>query len=265
MRKWWVISLVGMVVTGGVLSAKPNKILVLLVDDWGWTDGGVFGSDLYETPNIDQLANDGLRFTDAYAACTVCSPTRAALLTGLYPARLRVTDWIDGHTQRFENTPMLEPDWTTRLEHERVTLAEVLRKHGFRTASVGKWHLTPKSEPGAPEERQYLPESHGFEINIAGNQRGMPGSYFHPFFRDPFWQRNLPDAKEGDYLTDVLTEAAVELIESWKDEPFMIYFPYYTVHTPIQRMILVSGTTSPVISRIRCTVCVRACSSGASS
>ena len=142
------------------------NVILFLVDDWGWTDGGVFGSDLYETPNMDRLADQGLRFNQAYAACTVCSPTRAALMTGFYPARLHLTDWIPGHSQRFRNPPMLEPEWTQKLEHKQVTIAEVLKANGYHTANIGKWHLTPKGDPGTFEVRAYWPENHGFDVNI---------------------------------------------------------------------------------------------------
>ncbi len=213
---------------------KQMNVILLLVDDWGWTDGSVFGSDLYETPNIDRLAAEGIRFTQGYAACTVCSPSRAAVLTGLYPARLHLTDWIAGHSERFKNRPVLQPEWTQRLEHDHITIAEVLQEHGYRTANVGKWHLTPKDEPGGALEAAYWPEKHGFEVNIAGNQWGAPGSYFAPFDRRRRYMANMPEAEEGAYLTDVLTDETIRLIEQWSNEPFFIYMPYYTVHTPIQ-------------------------------
>lgn len=244
----WMAALVALAPLN-LFSAEPvRNVVVLLVDDWGWTDGGVFGSDLYETPNIDELAAQGIRFTDAYAACTVCSPTRAALMTGLYPARLRVTDWISGHSKRYQNPPLLEPDWTQKLEHDQTTLAEVLREHGFRTANVGKWHLTPDVEPGSEGERAYWPEHHGFEVNIAGNQYGKPGSYFAPFSRGARQMFNMPDAAEGEHLTDRLTDEAIRLIQQWKDERFFLYLPYYMVHTPIQEE---PGRIAKYGSRIR--------------
>src|SRR5688572_19999423 len=119
-------------------AAKPNVIIVL-VDDYGWTDAGCFGSRYYQTPNIDRLAKDGMRFTNGYAACTVCSPTRAALLTGQYPARLHLTDWIEGHKR--PEAKLRVPDWTMHLPHETTTIAEVLKSHGYATAAIGKWHL----------------------------------------------------------------------------------------------------------------------------
>lgn len=219
----------------GLLEGKPlQNVIFILVDDWGWTDGGVLGSDYYETPHIDRLAAEGVRFTQAYAACTVCSPTRAAILTGLNPARLRVTDWIGGHSRHYTNPPLLEPDWTRRLEHSRTTIAEVLRKEGYRTASIGKWHLTPDGEPGSAEVSAYWPEHHGFEVNVGGNRYGGPGSYFAPFSGPDRSMANMPPAEEGDFLTDRLTDEAIRVIEKWRNERFFIYLPFYAIHTPIQ-------------------------------
>lgn len=209
---------------------RPNFV-IFLVDDLGWTDLGCYGSDFYETPNIDQLAADGVRFTHGYAACTVCSPTRAALLTGLYPGRTNVTDWIPGH--RRPKATLKPPDWTMRLEHRHTTLAEALGSEGYRTAHVGKWHLMPTLEPEVMME--YTPDHHGFEINIAGNQWGAPGSYHHPYERNDRRVYPLPEGgADGDYLTDRLTDEALEILEQFRDGPFLLYFPYYTVHTPIQ-------------------------------
>jgi len=218
-------------------ATPPLNFIFLLVDDWGWSDAGHLGSDLYETPNIDQLADDGVHFTNTYAACTVCSPTRAAVLTGMYPGRTRVTDWIPGHQR--PRAQLRLPAWTQRLEHRHVTIAEALQKQGYRTAHVGKWHLTPRSndkEVVAP----FYPDKHGFEINIAGNQWGAPGSYHWPFRRRKgkglgARVANFPDGgQKGDYLTDTLTSQAEQILDQYKDEPFFLYFPYYNVHTPIQ-------------------------------
>lgn len=196
---------------------KPNFIF-LLADDLGWNGLGCYGSDLHETPNLDQLAAEGVRFTNGYAACTVCSPSRAAILTGMYPARLHVTNWISGTKMPFAK--LTPPDWTLQLELHHTTLAEALRDEGYHTAHLGKWHLG---------EEPYYPEHQGFERNVGGMHGGSPpGGYFLPNNLD------LPKAKEGEYLTDHLTDRALEIIEDWKDEPFFMYFPYYNVHTPIQ-------------------------------
>ena len=208
---------------------RPN-VIFLLVDDWGWTDGACFGSDLYETPNIDRLVSQGMKFTDGYAACTVCSPTRAAVMTGKYPARLHVTDWIAGHNRK--NAKLKIPDWTKYLPHEETTIAEALKPAGYKTIHLGKWHLT---KPDLSMEAAGYPTTHGFDVNIGGGRWGAPGNYFHPFSRVgrvlPFLPKNT---KEGDYLTDVLTDAALKQITENKDRPFYVYFPYYNVHTPIQ-------------------------------
>lgn len=197
---------------------RPNIILIL-IDDLGWTDFGCYGSDLYETPHIDRLAREGMRFTTAYAACTVCSPTRASLLTGKYPARLHITDWIPG--QMPANPRMLVPDWTKHLPLEEVTLADLFRGAGYATASLGKWHL------GGPE---FGPERHGFDQNIGGTHLPQPPQgYFAPW--------NIPTLSEGrpgDYLTDRLGDEAVRYITRSSDKPFFLYFPHYGVHTPIQ-------------------------------
>jgi arylsulfatase A-like enzyme len=221
---------------------RPVNVIFLLVDDWGWRDAGCFGSDLYQTPNIDRLAAKGMKFTNAYAACTVCSPTRAAAMTGMYPARTHVTDWIPGHARR--NAKMLPPKWTQHLEHRHSTIAEILHGAKYRTAHVGKWHLTPRSSD-PKVVGVYYPERHGFDVNIAGNQWGAPGSYHWPFVRK---RRNRPaieglqarvanfpkGGKKGDYLTDTLTEHALRFIEENAKGSFFLYFPYYNVHTPIQ-------------------------------
>ncbi len=211
-------------------ASRPN-FLIFLVDDLGWTDLGCYGSDFYETPNIDRLADDGVRFTHGYAACTVCSPTRAALLTGLYPGRTRVTDWIPGHDR--PRARLRPPDWTMKLDHGYTTLAEALGAEGYRTAHVGKWHLMPRNEPDVMMD--FAPERHGFERNIGGNEWGAPGSYYHPYERPDRRVSPLPEGgAEGDYLTDRLTDEALRILDDYRAEPFLLYFPYYTVHTPIQ-------------------------------
>ena len=196
----------------------PPNIVLILADDLGWTDLSGYGSDLYETPHIDRLARDGMKFTQAYSACTVCSPTRAAILTGKYPARLHVTDWIPGLPP--ENPKLLVPDWTKHLPLEEVTLARALKSAGYATASIGKWHL------GGEE---YYPEKHGFDINVAGSSSPAPPSYFAPYKI-----ATLPDGPDGEYITDRLGEEAVRFIEQHKDKPFFLYLPQFAVHTPIQ-------------------------------
>src|SRR5689334_16053911 len=157
----WPLLLLATVTTASVrvcqaATPKPNVVLIL-IDDMGWTDLACYGSDLHETPHVDRLARDGMRFTQAYSACTVCSPSRAAILTGKYPARLHITDWIPG--QMPDNPRMLVPDWTKYLPLEEPTLADVFHQAGYATASIGKWHLGGEAT---------YPEKHGFDLNIAG-------------------------------------------------------------------------------------------------
>ncbi len=204
---------------------KPNFVF-LLVDDLGWGDFGCYGAEFYETPHIDKLAEDGILFTNAYSACTVCSPSRAAILTGRYPARLHLTDWIAGHKKPFAKLAV--PDWKMKMDHERVLLPEALKEAGYATAFLGKWHLMPI---GQPDFKEHYPTSHGFDINVGGREWGQPkgpGKYF-----SPFGMPGLDDGAKGDFLTDKLTDAAMVFLEEKKNENFLLYFSYYTVHGPI--------------------------------
>ncbi len=232
--------------TTSVADEQGPNVIVFMIDDLGWTDAGCYGSDLYETPHIDKLAADGVRFTDAYAACTVCSPTRAAMMTGIYPARLHVTDWINGHfegmkPERKRQLPHMPPDWTQHLEHRYTTIAEALQANGYQTAHVGKWHLTPRSSDRSVVEPFY-PEHQGFDFNIAGNQWGAPGTYDWPYRNTRFKGidarvENFPPEEEtkDKYLTDMLTDRTVTLLHEMKDNnPFFLHFAHYAVHTPIQ-------------------------------
>ena len=198
--------------------AKPNMVFIL-ADDLGWRDLGCYGSSFYETPHLDQLAAKGMRFTDAYAACSVCSPTRASILTGKYPARLHLTDWLPGRADR-PDQKLKRPAILDHLPLEEVTLAQALREGGYRTGFIGKWHL------GGPD---YFPEKQGFDLNVAGCTRGSPPSYFSPY-RIP----TLPDGPKGEYLTDRLTDEALKFIEGAKAKPFLLYLSHYAVHIPQQ-------------------------------
>jgi arylsulfatase A len=199
-------------------SPQQLNVVFILVDDLGWTDFGCFGSDLYRTPNIDKLAQDGMRFTAAYSACCVCSPTRAAVLTGKYPARLHVTDWIPGQVPA--NPKLLPPDWTKHLPANEPTIAQAFRAAGYATASIGKWHL------GGPD---YYPEKFGFDVNVAGTFAAQPRTYFAP------WKiATLTEGRDREYLTDRLGNEAVKFITANKDRPFFLYLPHFAVHLPIQ-------------------------------
>lgn len=198
---------------------RPN-IIFMLLDDLGWRDFGCYGNKFHETPNLDKLASEGMRFTNAYAACPVCSPTRASILTGKYPARLQLTDWIPGRKQ-WPTAKLITPPVKTELPLGEITIAEVLKPLGYRTASIGKWHLG-----GAG----FGPEQQGFDLNVAGDQRGSPPGYFGPFDMP-----NLKGGSKDDYLTEKLSEAAAGFItkSAAAKEPFFLYLPEYTVHLPL--------------------------------
>lgn len=214
----------GLANSHAVAGQRPN-IVFILVDDLGWSDVGCFGSKYYETPNIDRLASQGMRFTDAYAACSVCSPTRASIMTGKYPARLHLTDWIPGEGDAPIHALRI-PDWRKFLPLEEVTIAEALKSAGYISASIGKWHL------GGP---QYYPEHQGFDFTVAGGDIGHPASYFWPYEGKT---HTVPGLKlgghAGEYLTDRLTDAAEDFIAQNKDRPFFLYFAHYAVHVPLQ-------------------------------
>lgn len=224
-----ILNLILLLAVGGLAQAenpRPNFVF-LLVDDLGWGDFGCYGAEFYETPNIDRLASGGMQFSHGYAACTVCSPSRAAILSGSYPARLHLTDWIAGHNHPLAKLSV--PDWKMKLDHERVLLPEALKEGGYVTAFFGKWHLMPN---GQPDFDQHYPTSHGFDINVGGREWGHPkgpGKYFSPFD-----MVGLDDGKKGDFLTDKLTDAAVDFLDKTKrDQPFLLYFSYYTLHSPL--------------------------------
>jgi arylsulfatase A-like enzyme len=197
---------------------KPNFVVVL-VDDLGWNDVGCYGSKFYETPNIDAFAKSSVRFTDAYAAGSVCSPTRAALMTGLYPPRVGITDWIPGRGDR--NQKLATPQINNQLPLQNRTIAERLKDAGYKTCFVGKWHLGSKG---------FFPEQQGFDLNFGGHSKGSPpGGYYAPY-KNP----KLSDGPAGEYLTDRLTDESIKFIEKNRDQPFLLYLSWYTVHTPIQ-------------------------------
>lgn len=248
-------------------NSRPNFI-VILVDDLGWMDLSCQGSDYYKTPHIDNLAKSGMRFTNAYAACAVCSPTRAALQTGRYPARIGITDWIRSRFQRGgnlqtprkpveyvgdENRRLLCPPNPFWMETDEITIAEALREKGYKTAHIGKWHLGDEA---------WYPENQGYDQNFGGCDYGQPPSYFDPFRRPnhkhPMIRSgipHLPARQKGQYLTDREADEAVDLIRKWnaqndsenqneqtfdsenndqKSQPFFLHLAHYAVHTPIQ-------------------------------
>ena len=198
-------------------SSAPN-IIFILIDDLGWRDLGCYGSTFYETPNLDRLAQRGMLFTDAYASCPVCSPTRASVQTGRYPARVGVTNYIPGQARG----ALIEPDYIKAMPLEEHTIAQALGDAGYQTWHVGKWHLG--------DEEQYWPENRGYDVNVAGCGWGAPrNGYFSP------WDNpRMEDGPEGEYLPDRLTDEAISLIETGDDRPFFLNMCYYSVHTPIQ-------------------------------
>jgi arylsulfatase A-like enzyme len=204
--------------------SKPNFIFIL-VDDLGWADLGCYGSTFHETPHIDRLAGGSLRFTDAYAACPVCSPTRASIMTGKYPARTGITDWIPGRQAYAGPQPcdrLLSRAFEQEMKLEELTLAEALKEAGYRTFFAGKWHLGMDSA--------YWPEHQGFEINKGGWSTGWPdGGYFSPW-NNPRLERG----PEGECLTDRLTDETIRFLEEHSREPLFVYLSFYTVHTPLQ-------------------------------
>ena len=209
------------------LAKRPPNIVFILIDDMGWADGACFGSKFYQTPEIDSLAKQSVRFTSAYAACAVCSPTRAALMTGKYPARLHITDWIPGEGAP-KNSRFKIPDWQENLPLEETTLATALKKLSYVTGHLGKWHLGGE---------KYFPQHQGFDTNIAGGETGHPASYFWPYGATNNDHR-VPGLSErggqkGEYLTDQLTDEALNFIEANKDKPFYLNFCHYAVHAPL--------------------------------
>ena len=203
-------------------SGKLNFVF-FLIDDLGWTDLGCYGSTFYETPNIDRLASEGMRFTEAYAACPVCSPTRGSIMTGKYPARLGITQWIGGPN---EPTP-----YRHYLPLEEVTIAEVLKQAGYATGFVGKWHLSTRD----PDRAKYYPDRQGFDVNIGGDFSGAPPTYFWPYRkRNRVLETMPPGGAEGEYLTDRLTDESLKFLDANKDRPFLLYLSHYAVHTPIE-------------------------------
>jgi len=203
---------------------RPPNIVLLLADDLGWTGVGCYGSDLHETPHIDRLAAQGMRFTYAYAACTVCSPTRASIMTGQYPARLHLTDFIAGQHRPFEKLTI--PAWTKYLRPEAVTVAEALKRAGYATAHVGKWHLEARQAVPGHRSEDFQPTAQGFDVSI-GKPKGSKG-YFLP----PDYVR--ASGEKGGYVTDFLTDEAVAQIRRMQQGPFFLYLAYHTPHTPIQ-------------------------------
>jgi len=192
--------------TDTMVADRPNFVFVL-IDDLGWRDIGCYGSSFYETPNIDRLASQGMRFTNAYAAAPVCSPSRASIMTGKHPARLHLTNFLVGQ-QWPEKSRLWPVKWTRELPSEEVSIAATLRNAGYVTGFIGKWHLGT-----APLE------SFGFSTNIGGSERGWP----LPYFDD-----------HGRYLTDTHSSDAEKFMVANRNRPFFLYLSHYAVHVPLE-------------------------------
>tara|TARA_A100001011_G_scaffold250393_1_gene258668 strand:+ start:58 stop:1677 length:1620 start_codon:yes stop_codon:yes gene_type:complete len=205
----------------GQSNERPLNVVFFLVDDLGWRDVGSFGSDFYETPNIDRLAQEGIKFTHAYAASHVCSPTRASIMTGKYPARLHLTDWLGGRrSYAFEQ--LTSPNFLQELPLEESTIAEAFQEHGYATAHIGKWHLGEDPYPYGPLEQ-------GFDMRVPNWNKGWPNAGYYA----PFELGGIED-EPGQYLTDRLTDFAEEFITENQDKPFFLYLSHFAVHDPIQ-------------------------------
>jgi arylsulfatase A-like enzyme len=212
-------------------AAPPPNIVLILADDLGWSDLGCYGSDLHRTPNLDAMAKGGMRFTEAYSASPVCSPTRASIMTGKHPARLGMTIWREGSLRPPDRKlrllpPRSEPD----LALSDITLPEALREKGYLTAQVGKWHLG---------DADHSPQANGFDIGIGGTHWGAPQTFFYPYSGSKRFGefRHVPGldfGREGEYLTDRLTSEALRVIDYAGSRPFFLYLAHHAPHTPIE-------------------------------
>lgn len=202
---------------------RPNVVLIV-ADDLGAHDLTCYGSKFHRTPQLDALAAGGVRFTQAYAACPVCSPTRAAIMTGKWPARLHLTDWLPGRGD-LPAQRLARPAFSQHLPLAETTLAEQFQTAGYVTGVIGKWHLGGEG---------FEPAKQGFQFNVAGDQTGTPLSYFAPFERNGRAMPGLAEAPAGEYLTDRLAAEAEKFIERHHEQPFFLYLPHYAVHTPLR-------------------------------
>ena len=219
---------------GIALCAAPQpNIVVIMADDLGWRDLHCYGNEQIDTPFLDQLAAEGMRFTDAYAAAPVCSPTRAAMMTGLAPARLRLTNHAPGNPDGFSlpGSDLQEPETVRNLALSYTTIAERLSAAGYATGHVGKWHLSYVNPRGSAQldQRELYPEKQGFDVNIGGNSSGGPPSYFSPY-RNP----TLRDGEAGEYLPQRLADEAMNFVRSNRGRPFFLNWWPYSVHYPMQ-------------------------------
>ena len=211
------------------LRRKPN-ILLILLDDLGWMDLGCQGNPRVDTPHIDRLAQQGMRFTDAYAAAPVCSPTRAAVLTGLSPARLRITNHIPDQKGFIpDGAKVLPAEMLDHLPLERVTVAERLQEAGYATGFFGKWHLAGRAGPEGKGLVEFYPEHQGFTVNVGGCSHAGPPTYF-----DPYRIHTLPNRRPGEYLPDRMADEVIQFMRTHRDGPFLAFLWEYAVHYPME-------------------------------
>ena len=213
-----------LILLGACTQAPPSNVVLIIADDLGWMDTGVYGSAFYKTPNLDQLAADGIRFTQFYSASPVCSPTRASLMTGRHPARLQITNWIGGS----QNAMLRQAHYERQLPLSETTLGDAFQSSGYVTGYLGKWHLGGEG---------FRASDQGFDYVQASNDAGQPGSFFAPYVNPRFEISNVPDLEadpDSTYLTDRLTDLAIDFIARHRDQPFLLVLSYYTVHTPLE-------------------------------
>ena len=228
--RWAGLLLVGFAIcsVSATAAERPNIVLIM-IDDLGWMDLNCQGNERLDTPHINRLAAQGMRFTDAYAAAPVCSPTRAAIVTGRSPARLHLTNHISNRDFTPDNAKLLPAKTLDRLSLDYETVAERLKAAGYATAFLGKWHLAGSPGAGGRGIAALYPEHQGFDINLGGCAHGGPPSFF-----DPYRIHNLPDRRRGEYLPDRLADEAVAFIRSHRDQPFFLNLWNYTVHWPME-------------------------------
>jgi arylsulfatase A-like enzyme len=214
-RRTFLSACAGALAARGAEAAKLNFVF-LLFDDMGWADVGYQGSDFYETPNIDRLAKQGMRFSQAYAACPVCSPTRASIMTGKYPARLHLTNFLPGRQGR-RYAKMMAPEFQQQLPLEEVTIAEALGAGGYSSGSIGKWHLGGQAA--------YFPDKQGFGTSFV-----TEGPHL-----SPRWTVKPPyQPRQGEDRVDRMVEEGEKFLESNQARPFFLYLPFHLPHIPLE-------------------------------
>ncbi len=235
MFKYFIVSLLFLFIPYSMQAQNKKRqpnIVLILADDLGWADLACYGSTFYETPNLDKLASNGTRFTQAYASSPVCSPTRASLMTGKYPVKTGVTDWIVGRQENGKARPfekLIAQPTEYQLALEEKTISEFALANGYKTFFAGKWHLG--------EEEKYWPDFHGFQVNKGGWSKGSPTGRINDStggFFTPYANPKLSDGPAGEYLTDRLTNECLAFIENNKQAPFFLMYSLYAVHNPLQ-------------------------------